>query len=82
MSTPEELEFEAQHERDIAGLDGWLVAQVDVECCNVLCGLTIHAGEPIVYDGATGYCHPLCDIEHAFDVAADQRHDRDREREA
>lgn len=77
MSTPEELESEYEHER---GFDaaGWLVAQVDLECCNPMCGLAIHAGEPIVYDG-TGYCHPLCDIEHALDMAAEHRGDVERE---
>ena len=58
--------------------DNWMHAQVDLECCNPMCGLAIHAGEPIVYDG-TGYCHPLCDIEHALDMAAEHRGDVERE---
>lgn len=73
-------EYEAEHERVHA--PGWMTATVDLECCNPMCGLTIHAGEPVVYDGISGWCHPLCDIEHALDVAADQRGDRERERRA
>lgn len=76
----DKVESEYEHECAFEAMDGWLVATVDLECCNVLCGLTISAGEYMVYDGTTGYCHPLCDPEHALDTAAEARHDRDRER--
>ena len=58
--------------------DGWMHAQVDLECCNPLCGLPIHIGDPIIL-GDFGYCHPLCDAEHALDVAAERAHDMRRE---
>ena len=78
MSTPEELEWDADYERAIEAATGWMTAQVDLECCNPLCGLPIHVGAPIVFDG-TGYCHPLCDVEHALDVALDRREHTERD---
>lgn len=78
MSTPEELESEYEHERAIAHADGWMLAQIDLECANPLCGMSIHPGDPIIL-GDFGWCHPVCDAEHAMDVAAEMRHDGERE---
>lgn len=74
-SRDDKLESEYEHER---GFDaaGWLVAQVDLECD--VCGLNIHTGDPIVL-GPNSWIHPLCDADYALSVAAEERHDRDRE---
>ena len=77
-STDDKIESEYEHERGFAMQDGWMHAQVDLECCNPLCGLPIHIGDPIIL-GDFGYCHPLCDAEHALDVAAERAHDMRRE---
>lgn len=67
---------EQAEQRDAAG---WLLAQVELDCANPLCGMSIHVGDPIIL-GDWGYCHPVCDAEHALDVAAEMRGDADRER--
>lgn len=74
MSDADSRESDYEHERAWAAVDGWMHATVELECCNPMCGLPIHVGEPIVYDGR-GYCHPLCDIEHAMQVDAEMRRD-------
>ncbi len=77
MSDADSREFDADHER-ATDAAGWLLAQVDLEC--PVCGLTIHEGDPIVL-GPFSWVHPLCDVDHALDVMAEQRSDADRERE-
>ena len=78
MSDPDSRESDYEHERAWAAVDGWLIAQVDQDCANPLCGLNIHAGDPVVRNDY-GHCHPLCDIEHAMQVDAEMRRDAERE---
>lgn len=80
MSTPEELESEADYERALAAAPDLITALVDLECDD--CGLNIHAGEPTVL-GARGWVHPVCgELEqYAADVQAEFMHDMPRERE-
>jgi len=75
-SRDDKLESEYEHER---GYDaaGWMLAQVDLECD--VCGLNIHAGDPITL-GQNGWVHPLCDADYALSVIAERQRDADRER--
>ena len=76
MSTPEELEWEAEYERAIEGLEGLMQAQVDLEC--YVCGLSIHVGDPIDL-GAHGWVHPVCAVEYHDALDAERAHDMRRE---
>jgi hypothetical protein len=76
MSTPESLEWDAEHQRITDALDGLMTAVVDLECAAVGCGLAIHEGDPIQL-GSDGWCHPVCAV--AEDVDAERRHDMRRE---
>lgn len=74
MSTPESLEWDAEHQRITEALDGLMTAQVELDCPG--CGLGIHVGDPIQL-GEFAWMHVLCAM--AEDVDAERRHDMRRE---
>jgi hypothetical protein len=79
MSTPESLSWDAEHQRITEALDGLMHATLDLDCAAPTCGLSIHVGDAIVL-GAHGWVHPPCGAEYLSDLAAEARHERDRER--
>lgn len=58
-------------------LTGIVNATVDMDCD--VCGLNIHVGDPIAL-GRNQWVHPICAVEYEQELAAERRHDADRER--